>query len=64
MNAGRKGKISLWLAIAAGCLLLVLANVHLVYVALTSQPSCVAHTRAGDGPAGGYSAAQSSCTPN
>lgn len=48
-------------AIAAG-LLVVLANVHLVYVAMQSQPDCVAHLKPGAGTAGGaFSAARSSC---
>jgi hypothetical protein len=54
------------LLIAAGVALLVLliANGHLVYVAMTSQPGCVAHDRA-DGSAptspGRYAAAKPSC---
>lgn len=45
--------------------LLVAANAHLVYVAVASQPDCVAHSKvtakakAGDGAA--YRAARSSC---
>jgi hypothetical protein len=37
------------------------ANAHLVYVATTSQPSCVAHARLGEARGGSYSAAQSAC---
>jgi hypothetical protein len=61
---------ALWLLVGAGLLLVAGANAHLVYVALTSQPACVAHVRAGDvthlrpGEAGGLSAARSACTPN
>jgi hypothetical protein len=53
-----------WAAIGAGLLLLI-ANSHLVYVAIVSQPECVAHVRQGEGdPAHGkFSAARSSCTP-
>ena len=53
-----------WAAIGAGLLLLI-ANSHLVYMAITSQPECVAHVRQGEGdPAHGkFSAARSSCTP-
>ena len=50
--------------LVAGCLLLVLgANAHLLYVALTSQPGCVPHARAGDGTAkpGQFSVAKSAC---
>ncbi len=37
----------IWLAVAAGLILIAGANVHLVYVATTTQPECVAHTRDG-----------------
>ena len=51
------------------CLLVAVilaANAHLVYVATTSQPACVAHVRQGEGGAerGPFSAAQSSCSPS
>ncbi|MBV8169507.1 MAG: hypothetical protein JO021_22110 [Alphaproteobacteria bacterium] len=51
-----------WLLVAAGVLLLVGAHAHLVYVAVMSQPACVAHARAGE--AGGLSAARSACAPS
>ena len=55
----------LWLAVGAALLLLLIANSHLVYVAVMSQPECVAHVRQGEGAAkdGKFSAARSSCTP-
>lgn len=51
------------LAVAAGTVLLVLANAHFVYVAVGSQPDCVAHLKAGDAAAGSglFSAAKPSC---
>jgi hypothetical protein len=53
----------LWLAwaLAAAAILLVAgANAHLVYVAVQSQPDCVAHAKApGDGHR--YRAAKSAC---
>lgn len=56
---------SIWLAgaVAAGLLIVVLANLHLVYVAVTSQPECVAHVRADVAPAtnGSFAAANSAC---
>jgi hypothetical protein len=54
-----------WLAVAVVAAVVVAANVHLVYVAATSQPDCVDHRRQGEGStaAGLYSAAQSSCSP-
>jgi hypothetical protein len=60
-----KTKPVVWAAIGAGLLLLVIANSHLVYVAITSQPECVAHLRQGEGDPdqGKFSAARSSCTP-
>jgi hypothetical protein len=56
---------ALWLAVAAGLLLVIGANAHLIAVAVTSQPECVAHVRPGEGAAqrGAFSAAQSSCSP-
>ena len=58
-------KAVLWVAVGAGLLLLLIANSHLVYVAITSQPECVAHVRQGEGSGrdGKFSAARSSCTP-
>jgi hypothetical protein len=60
-----KSRTVLWLSIGAGLALLVAANAHLVYVAMTSQPDCVAHLRAGDNPnaAAQFRAAKSSCKP-
>jgi len=49
-------------AVALALLVVVLANVHLVYVSLQSQPACVAHEKPGTGSERGtYSAARSSC---
>ena len=43
-------------------LLVLLANAHLVYVSVQSQPDCVAHLKpGGHGESGVYSAAGSSC---
>jgi len=58
-------KALLWLTVAFGLALLAFANAHLLYVAVTSQPDCVAHVRQGDGAAsaGVFSAAKSSCRP-
>lgn len=56
----------LWLFVGAGLLLLIVANAHLVYSAITSQPDCVAHRRQGDSTSqpGKFSAARSWCTPS
>ncbi len=58
-------KAIIWAAICAGLLLLLIANAHLVYTAVMSQPDCVAHIRPGEGASqeGKFSAARSSCTP-
>jgi hypothetical protein len=53
---------AIWLFVAAGVLLVAGANAHLVYVALSSQPACVAHVKPGE--TGGLSAARSACTPS
>jgi hypothetical protein len=57
-------RFGLWLLIFMGLLLVGGANWHLVYVATTSQPDCVAHLRPGssDVKQGLFSAAQSSCS--
>jgi hypothetical protein len=52
------------LAVAGGLLIVAAANAHLLYVAVTSQPDCVAHARPGDAsPTGSYRAAKSACSP-
>jgi hypothetical protein len=58
-----RGRILVALLVAAGCLLLVVANAHLVYVAVTSQPDCVSHIKQGESPAGpdAYHASGSAC---
>ena len=60
-----KRKVAIWLLVGIGLLGFVAANGHLVYVATTSQPDCVAHVRSGEGagPPSQFSAAKSSCTP-
>ncbi len=60
-----KTKPLLWAMIGAGLLLVLIANSHLVYMAVISQPECVAHVRQGDSAQkdGKFSAARSSCTP-
>ena len=60
-----RGNASAWLLVGTGALLVIAANVHLVYVAGISQPACIAHLRASDGGKqnGSFRAAQSSCNP-
>jgi hypothetical protein len=46
--------------VAAALAVVLLANAHLVYVALDSQPDCVPHAKQTDG-AGSFRAARSAC---
>lgn len=60
-----KRKASVWLAVGLGLLVLVIANGHLVYVSITSEPACVDHVRQGDpdNAQGRFRAAKSACSP-
>lgn len=58
---GRIGRRILWVALAAAvAALLIIANAHLVYVAVGSQPACVPHAKAA-GETGQFRAARPSC---
>jgi hypothetical protein len=61
----RGGRLAIWLMVLTGLIVVGVANWHLVRVAITSAPDCVAHVRLGEGHAGqgSFSAAQSSCSP-
>lgn len=60
--AGLRGRLGVGLLVAGGIVLLAAANGHLVYVAVTSQPDCVAHLKPGEtAPAGSFIAARSAC---
>lgn len=53
---------ALWIAVAATAAAGVLAaNAHLVYVAMRSQPDCVAHAAEPDASEETYRAAKSAC---
>jgi hypothetical protein len=60
-----KAKTFLWAMIGVGVAVVLIANAHLVYMAVVSQPDCVAHMRRGEvvPERGQFSAAKSSCTP-
>ncbi|BEV46465.1 hypothetical protein [Afipia carboxidovorans] len=62
---GRRGRLAMWIIASAIVLVVAMANWHLVYVAMTSQPECVSHLKLGSNGAasGAFSAAKSSCTP-
>lgn len=62
-QSARKTRSLVWLAVGLGLLVLVGANAHLLYVAVSSQPDCVEHVRHGQGNGTtSFSAATSSCT--
>lgn len=50
-----------WLLVAAVLLIVAGANAHLVYVAVASQPDCVAHLKEAGSQAGMYRAAKPAC---
>ena len=50
-----------WLLAAAVLLVVAAANAHLVYVAVASQPECVAHLKEAGSKAGEYRAAKPAC---
>ncbi|MGZ8335812.1 MAG: hypothetical protein ACXWU1_04030 [Allosphingosinicella sp.] len=56
-------RLGLGLLVALVAVLLLLANAHLIWVAVRSQPDCAAHVRSGDAdrPSGSYAAAKPSC---
>jgi uncharacterized membrane protein len=60
-----RAMIRLWLLLAITAAIVLAANVHLLYVATTSQPACVTHLKQGEGDSarGLLSAAESSCSP-
>src|SRR5512147_444534 len=63
LHGGRKIKSIVWLSVCVGLIVLAAANAHLLYVAVSSQPDCIAHLRHGE--ANGttsFSAATSSCS--
>jgi hypothetical protein len=64
VSSTARTKTKVWFFVGLALLLFLIANGHLVYVATTSQPECVAHVQQGEGLAqpGQYSAAQSSCS--
>ena len=66
MTARPSYKLAIWVAVAAGLILVIGANLHLVYVAVTSQPACVEHLRPGESNAqpGSFTAAESACPPS
>ena len=62
-NPGRKHNWRLIVGFIAGAvvLLLIVANAHLVYVAVASQPDCVAHSRVPGQDGANFRAARPAC---
>lgn len=57
-------KTLIGLSIGFGVIVLLGANTHLVYVAISSEPDCIAHLRHGESNGQHrFSAATSSCSP-
>jgi hypothetical protein len=56
-----KARILAGLIVVTGVLLLALANTHLVYVAVTSQPDCVPHAKSVSERSGSFRAAAPAC---
>lgn len=63
MRTGRQLNWRLLAGLIAGAvvLLLIVANTHLVYVAVTSQPDCVAHSKTQGQDGVTFRAARSAC---
>ena len=60
-EVGRGGRRAFWLVLTTLLVgLLLLANAHLVYVAVGSQPDCVPHAKAAGG-GGAFRAARPAC---
>src|SRR5215475_13092081 len=47
----RGGRLAIWLLVVAGLVAIGVANWHLVHVAISTAPDCVAHVRLGEGRA-------------
>ncbi|WP_404404787.1 hypothetical protein [Pelagibacterium halotolerans] len=54
-------KLTVMAVIGASLAVLVGANAHLVYVAFSSQPDCVSHSKTAGEAGSGFRAAKSSC---
>lgn len=60
----RSNRKTRWLVITllgAGLATFIGANVHLLYVAFSSQPQCVEHAKVGTSAPGEHAAAKSAC---
>lgn len=57
----KRGKLIAVLLASAATFLFLAANGHFLYVALKSQPECMAHVKPGVNISGQFSAAKSAC---
>lgn len=58
---GKRSKLIAVMLASAAVFLLLAANAHFLYVALMSQPECMAHVKPGVNVSGQFSAAKSAC---
>lgn len=56
-----KPRLIVAFVVASALAVVILANVHMVYVAFVSQPDCVGHLKDAGQQPGTYRAARSSC---
>ena len=64
MSINLSAKAVVGLVVAGLAALVLAANAHLVYVAGTTEPDCVAHLKRADvDHSGSYRAAKSACSP-
>ena len=59
-RTARRIRLLVWVVVPLAILLFAAANVHLVYVAVSSQPDCVPHLKDRGGN-GQFRAARSAC---
>jgi len=52
-------RLRIWILIGAALAIFAGANIHLLYVSLSSQPACVPHAKTSGGA--GFVAAKSAC---
>ncbi|MCC6597292.1 MAG: hypothetical protein IT559_00685 [Alphaproteobacteria bacterium] len=59
-RAGDK-KRRIWLLVGAAIVVVILANAHLVYIAISTQPECVPHQKDKVEDGAGFRSAKSAC---
>jgi hypothetical protein len=61
MSGRARRRWTIGLVVLAGLAAVAGANAHLLYVAVTSQPDCVAHVRQGEARPGQFAVPKSAC---